>query len=150
MKASRRHIARAVSSQEWLTQGTVTSTTRREAHPSGCARCGAGAGFSAIKYQSSSTGDQLYLKPSAFSCRRRMPSSSRTFVALLVAAHDCQEREFFIDNLLVRIHFQITDDLVDKPRAMGVCFPGILASTFQVSCANHRAIWHPRLGCRGA
>jgi len=30
------------SSQERLTQGTVTSTMRRAAHPSGCARCGAG------------------------------------------------------------------------------------------------------------
>jgi len=30
----------------------VTSTMRRAAHPSGCARCGAGAGCSAIKYQS--------------------------------------------------------------------------------------------------
>jgi len=36
-------------SQERLTQGTVTSTMRRAAHPSGCARCGAGAGCSAIK-----------------------------------------------------------------------------------------------------
>ena len=32
--------------------GTVTSTMRRAAHPSGCARCGAGAGYSAKKYQS--------------------------------------------------------------------------------------------------
>ena len=39
-------------SQERLTRGTVTSTMRRAAHPSGCARCGAGAGCSAIKYQS--------------------------------------------------------------------------------------------------
>ena len=31
-------------SQERLTRGTVTSTMRRAAHPSGCARCGAGAG----------------------------------------------------------------------------------------------------------
>ena len=38
-------------SQERLTQGTVTSTMRWAAHPSGCARCGAGAGSSAIKYQ---------------------------------------------------------------------------------------------------
>jgi len=37
--------------QERLTRGTVTSTMRRAAHPSGCARCGAGAGSSAIKYQ---------------------------------------------------------------------------------------------------
>ena len=29
-----------------------SSTMRRAAHPSGCARCGAGAGWSAIKYQS--------------------------------------------------------------------------------------------------
>ena len=39
-------------SQERLTRGTVTSTMRKAAHPSGCARCGAGAGCSAIKYQS--------------------------------------------------------------------------------------------------
>jgi len=39
-------------SQERLTRGTVTSTKRRAAHPSGCARCGAGAGCSAIKHQS--------------------------------------------------------------------------------------------------
>ena len=39
-------------SQERLTRGTVTSTMCRAAHPSGCARCGAGAGCSAIKYQS--------------------------------------------------------------------------------------------------
>ena len=39
-------------SQERLTRGTVTSTMRRAAHPSGRARCGAGAGCSAIKYQS--------------------------------------------------------------------------------------------------
>ena len=39
-------------SQERLTRGTETSTMRRAAHPSGRARCGAGAGCSAIKYQS--------------------------------------------------------------------------------------------------
>jgi len=39
-------------SQERLTRGTVTSTMRRAAHPAGSARCGAGAGCSAIKYQS--------------------------------------------------------------------------------------------------
>ena len=39
-------------SQERLSRGTVTSTMRKAAHPSGCARCGAGAGCSAIKYQS--------------------------------------------------------------------------------------------------
>ena len=38
-------------SQERLTRGTVISTMRRAAHPSGCARCGAGAG-SEIQYQS--------------------------------------------------------------------------------------------------
>ena len=36
-------------SQERLARGTVTSTMRRAAHPSGRARCGAGAGCSAIK-----------------------------------------------------------------------------------------------------
>ena len=35
-------------SQERLTRGTVTSTTRRAAHPSGWARCVAGAGRSAM------------------------------------------------------------------------------------------------------
>ena len=33
-------------------RGTVTSTMRRAAHSSGCARCGDGAGCSAITYQS--------------------------------------------------------------------------------------------------
>ena len=39
-------------SQERPTRTTVTGTKRRAAHPSGCARCGAGAGCSVIKYQS--------------------------------------------------------------------------------------------------
>ena len=39
-------------SPERLTRGTVTSTMRKAAHPPGCARCGAGAGRSSIKYQS--------------------------------------------------------------------------------------------------
>ena len=39
-------------SQEQLTRGTGTSTMRRAAHPSGCARCGAGAVCSAMKCQS--------------------------------------------------------------------------------------------------
>ena len=39
-------------SQERLTRGTVTSTMRRAAHPSGCARCDASAGCSAMKYES--------------------------------------------------------------------------------------------------
>ena len=38
--------------QERLKQGTVTRKLRRAAHPSECARCGAGAGCSAITYQS--------------------------------------------------------------------------------------------------
>jgi len=42
------------SQERRLTRGTVTSTMRRAAHPSGCARCGAGAGCSAIKTISSS------------------------------------------------------------------------------------------------
>ena len=33
-------------------RGTAISTMRRAAHPSGCARCGAGAGCSAMKHQS--------------------------------------------------------------------------------------------------
>ena len=37
---------------ERLTRGTVTSTMRRAANPSGCARCGAGAGCSARKKHS--------------------------------------------------------------------------------------------------
>ena len=44
-------------SQERLTRGTVTITMRRAAHPSGCERCVAGAGCSAIKYQSIKSGD---------------------------------------------------------------------------------------------
>ena len=39
-------------SQERLPRCRVISTTRREAHRSGCARCGAGAGCSDIVYQS--------------------------------------------------------------------------------------------------
>ena len=39
-------------SQERLTRGIVTSTMRRAGHPSGCARCGAGADCSASRYQS--------------------------------------------------------------------------------------------------
>ena len=38
-------------SQKRLAWGTSTSTMRRAAHPSGCARWDAGAGCSAIKYQ---------------------------------------------------------------------------------------------------
>jgi len=38
-------------SQERLIGYTVTSTMRRAAHPSECARCGAGAGCSAITYK---------------------------------------------------------------------------------------------------
>ena len=37
-----------------------------------------------------------------------------------VAAPDHRERKFFIDNLLVRIHFIIEMALVDRPCAMGV------------------------------
>jgi len=37
--------------QERLTRGTVTSTMRRAAHPSGYARCGGGAGCSVTRYQ---------------------------------------------------------------------------------------------------
>jgi len=44
---------RGLACSLWLRlAGTVTGTMRRAAHPSGCARCGAGAGCSAIKYQS--------------------------------------------------------------------------------------------------
>ena len=39
-------------SQERLTRGTITSTMHRAAHPSGCARCGAGASCSVLRYQS--------------------------------------------------------------------------------------------------
>ena len=39
-------------SLERLTRGTVTSTMHRVAHPSGCARCGVGAGCLAIIHQS--------------------------------------------------------------------------------------------------
>jgi len=38
-------------SQERLSRGIVTSTMRRAARPSGCARCGAGACWSAITYK---------------------------------------------------------------------------------------------------
>ena len=50
--------------QERLTRGTVTSTMRRAAHPSECARCVAGAGCSAIKYQS-----LVPMKPARRVCR---------------------------------------------------------------------------------
>jgi len=39
-------------SHERPTRGRVISTLRKAAHPSGCARCGAGTGSLAIKYQS--------------------------------------------------------------------------------------------------
>ena len=39
-------------SQERLARGTVASTMRRAAYPSGCARCGDGAGCSAIEKRS--------------------------------------------------------------------------------------------------
>jgi hypothetical protein len=39
-------------SRDRLTRGTATSTLCGAAHSSGCARCGAGAGCSAMKYQS--------------------------------------------------------------------------------------------------
>ena len=39
-------------SQKRRTRSTVTSTIRSAAHLAGCARCGAGAGCSVIKYQS--------------------------------------------------------------------------------------------------
>ena len=38
--------------QEQLTRGTDTSTMRKAAHLSGCARCGAGSGCSAMTYRS--------------------------------------------------------------------------------------------------
>ena len=83
-------------SQERLTRGTVTSTRRRAAHSSECARCGAGAGCSAIKYQFLSrpfaenpqskpqtlnpTGDspgKVFLPCASILCpRQRLPSKS--------------------------------------------------------------------------
>ena len=65
-------------------QGTVTSTMRRAAHPSGCARCGAGAGCSAIKYQSlcrarrPPTPDFPYLKEGECSHRTSYPPTRTT------------------------------------------------------------------------
>ena len=76
--------------------GTVTHTMRRAAHPSECARCGAGAGCSAIKYQFLSrpfeenpqskpqtlnpTGDspgKVFLPCASILCpRQRLPSKS--------------------------------------------------------------------------
>ena len=54
----RKGSARGGNVMEWpsgpcerLARVTVTSTMRRAAHPSGCARCGAGAGCSAIEYE---------------------------------------------------------------------------------------------------
>ena len=48
-------------SQERLTRGTVTSTMRRAAHPSGCARSGAGTSCSAAKYQSLFAGGTAHI-----------------------------------------------------------------------------------------
>jgi len=45
-----RSIPSGKCSQGRLTWGTLTSTMRRAAHPSGCARCSAGAGRSAIEW----------------------------------------------------------------------------------------------------
>ena len=42
---------RSNPSENTRPNGTVISTIRKAAHASGCARCGAGAGFSAIQYQ---------------------------------------------------------------------------------------------------
>jgi hypothetical protein len=47
-------------SNERLTRATAISTMRRAARPSGRARCGAGAGCSAIKHQSLSTLQHWY------------------------------------------------------------------------------------------
>ena len=52
-------------SQARLTRGTVTSTVRRAAHPSGGARCGAGTSCSAMKYRSLAAG------AGAWTARRR-------------------------------------------------------------------------------
>jgi len=37
----------------------------------------------------------------------------------------CREREFFIDNLMVRIHLILERILVDRPCAMGVRMIGV-------------------------
>ena len=58
-------------SQERLTQGAATSTMPMAANPSGCARCGAGAGCSAIKYQS--------LRGLSGSIRVKLGTSQNTF-----------------------------------------------------------------------
>jgi len=58
--------------QERLTRGAVTSTMRMAtpaAHPSGCARCGAGAGCSPIRYLS------LMLPPKTRLFGNKMPIS---------------------------------------------------------------------------
>ena len=75
-------------SLERLARGTVTSTMRRAAHPSGFARGGAGAGCSAIKYQSLTRhfSGRFSHKRNAIG-RSRLPTE--------------REREFFVDNLLV-------------------------------------------------
>ena len=43
----------------------------------------------------------------------------RFAIAPIVNRSTCQEGEFFIDNLLVRIHLIIEMILVDRPCAMG-------------------------------
>ena len=45
-------VMNGVGGGDRLTRSTVTSMLSRAAHPSVCARCGAGAGCSATKYQS--------------------------------------------------------------------------------------------------
>jgi hypothetical protein len=79
-------------SQERLTRRTVTSTMRRAAHPSGCARCGAGAGCSAIRYQSLSAPDAAHSPPKVL--RGGIPKSifHRRCQYLAINAHEMAPR----------------------------------------------------------
>ena len=82
-----RSNAREKVSHARLTRGTVTSTMRRSAQPSGCARCGAGAGCSEIKYQYLSTGHDTGFvgrHTAPIGRIRSVPYSSATILRLLL------------------------------------------------------------------
>ena len=52
-----------------------------------------------------------------------MPPVTLVFAAELITCHGLIEREFFVDNLLVRIQLIIEMILADRPSAMGVSVP---------------------------
>ena len=95
IESIRKMLARA---QERLTRDTVTGTMRTAAHASGCARCGAGAGCLAIKYQF------LFL---------RRGNSEPTRAALAVHESEISSRrEFMIDTRQAHLFDQFVPDAV--------------------------------------